>query len=59
MEKTIYMNRKTNAQVEVLKVEPVDGGRIVHYKSVNGCRVEEVGRHRFVRTFTRLKGGKV
>lgn len=59
MEKTIYMNRKTNAQVEVLKVEPVDGGRIVHYKSVNGNHTIQSGRHRFVRTFTRLKGDKV
>lgn len=59
MDKTIYMNRKTNAQVEVLKVEPIDGGQLVHYKSVNGEYINKLGRHRFTRTFTRLTGGIV
>ncbi len=59
MEKTIYMNRKTNAQVEVVEVETVVGGKVVHYKSVKGNWINRLGRHCFVRTFTRLRGGIV
>lgn len=59
MEKTIYMNRKCIEQVEVLNVVPDNGGRVVHYKNVNGCQVKTLGRHQFTRQFTRVKGEKI
>ena len=58
-EKVIYMNRKTNAQVEVVEVETVVGGKVVHYKSVHGEYINQIGRHCFVRAFTKIKGLKI
>ncbi len=59
MEKTIYMNRKGIEQVEVLKVVAINGGKTVHYKNVNGVKIETMGRHHFTRTFTKIKGERV